>query len=131
MKKILSITIGLLFVFAACNEDNTATPCVNSNSGIYGSWDWMQSTYLFTPNAPDVRTPSTEGYTRTIEISKNNTAKFYRNGTLEDSTTFQIINDQISFNNGGTYYYSEDSCILILDQSYVDGPKETYSCTCE
>ncbi|MFK7948083.1 MAG: hypothetical protein AB8G11_10850 [Saprospiraceae bacterium] len=130
MKKILIIAIGLLFVFAACNED-TEPECANSNSGIYGSWDWLQSTSYFTPNTPEVQNPTTEGYTRTIEINADNTAKFYKNGTLEDSTTFQISNDQISFNSGGTFYYSEDSCILTLDQSFVDGPKEEYTCTCE
>lgn len=130
MKKILVIAIGLLFVFAACNDDTEPT-CTNSNSGIYGSWDWLQSTYYFTASSPQVENPTTEGYTQTLEINTDNTAKFYKNGVLDDSTTFQIINDQISFNNGGTFYYSEDSCILTLDMSYIDGPKEEYTCTCE
>lgn len=130
MKKILIIAIGLSLILAACNEDDT-TECVNSNSGIYGSWDWLQSTYFFTPNAPEVENPTTEGYSRRIEINNDKTAKFYKNGIFEDSTTFEIIDDQISFNNGGTFYYSEDSCILILDMSYIDGPKEEYTCTCE
>ena len=131
MKKIFLAATALLIIFAACNDDSNSPDCQTSNSGIYGSWDWLQSAYYFVPNGPQVEDPTTEGYTRTIEINTNNTAFFYKNGILEDSTTYQIINDQISFNNGGTFYYSVDSCILTLDMSYIDGPKEEYQCTCD
>ena len=130
MKKILFLAIIGIAILSACNNDEPA-PCTTSNSGIYGTWDWVQSTYYFTANGPIVKDPSTEGYARSIEITTNSTAYFYKNGNLEDSTTFSIINDQIAFDNGSTYYYSEDSCVLILDLSYVDGAKEEYKCACE
>lgn len=130
MKQIIFVTTILAILFTACNDDSTPE-CTTSNSGIYGSWEWLQSTSYFTPNGPDVTNPTTEGYTRRVEIKTNNTAFFYKNDVLEDSTTYQITNDQISFNSKGTYYYSADSCILTLDMSYIDGPKEEYECTCE
>jgi hypothetical protein len=130
MKKILFLAILAIAIFSACNNDEP-TPCTTSNSGIYGSWDWIQSTYYFTASGPVVKDPETEGLTKKIEINTNNKAYFYTNGNLEDSTTYSIINDQISFNNRSTYYYSEDSCVLTLDLSYIDGPKEEYECACE
>jgi hypothetical protein len=129
MKKILLLAITAIAIFSACNNDEP-TPCTTANSGIFGNWDWIQSTNFFTTTGAVVTDPGTEGFTRKIEIKTNNTAYFYKNGNLEDSTTYSIINDQISFNNGSTYYYSEDSCKLILDLSYVDGPKEEYECAC-
>lgn len=131
MKYLLLCAVAFAAFFVACNDDTATPECTTTNSGIYGSWEWLQSTYYFTPSGAQVKNPMTEGYTRRVEITTNNTALFYKNGTLEDSTTYQIINDQISFNSGGTYYYSEDSCILTLDLSYIDGPKEEYECTCE
>jgi hypothetical protein len=130
MKNILFLAIAAIAIFSACSKDTVPT-CTTSNSGIFGSWDWIQSTYYFTANGPVVKDPGTEGFTRKIEIKTDSVAYFYKNGNLEDSTTYSIINDQISFNNGSTYYYSEDSCVLILDLSYVDGPKEEYKCACE
>jgi hypothetical protein len=131
MKNILFLAVAFIFLLAACNDDDESTTCTTSNSGIYGTWDWIQSTYYFTANGPEVQDPGTEGYTRSVEIKTNNVAIFYKNGLLEDSTNYSIIDDQISFNNGGTYYYSEDSCIFVLDLSYIDGPKEEYECACE
>ena len=129
MKKILFLAIATITIFSACNKDES-TPCTTANSGIYGSWDWIQSTYYFTASGPVVKDPGTEGFTRKIEINADKMAYFYKNGNLEDSTTYSIINDQIAFNNGSTYYYSEDSCVLTLDLSYIDGPKEEYECAC-
>jgi hypothetical protein len=130
MKKFLLLAITTIAIFSACNNDDAPT-CTTSNSGVYGTWDWIQSTYYFTANGPVVKNPETEGFTRSIEIKTDSVAYFYKNGTLEDSTNYSVINDQIAFNNGSTYYYSEDSCILILDLSYIDGPKEEYECACE
>lgn len=129
MKQLTFWSACLCLLFAACNNDDV-TPCQTSNSGIYGSWDWVQSTYYFTANGPVVQTPATEGFTRRIELSTTSMAYFYKNEVLEDSSSFQIIDNQIAFDNHPTYYISADSCVLLLDLSYVDGAKEEYKCTC-
>lgn len=135
---------GLILLSLGCKKDpiiiaesdSTSTDSTSNNS-IIGEWEWIKTIHSWSqPNT----NPSTEGYSLTLKFKTNNTVENYKNDSLTDTYAYELkywknvpVNPNsdstlvLVINNGTATSFSIENDTLILDQSYIDGPKKYYA----
>jgi hypothetical protein len=144
MKNINQIFKGIgmhLTLLAVClafgcskEELNENTPATNP---LIGNWEWYLT---IEPYPLKIITPLTEGYVANIKFNIKDTVEYYKNEILINKFPFKLkyrINDHLNpdsdstlvlvINNGTETFFSTLNDTLILDQTYVDGPRDYYS----
>ena len=97
----LTIAImAFLLSFAACKKDKSES--IPEMKKLYGTWEWVQSSGGFGGGGS---TPSSVGYTQTLEFNKNGTMKRFKN-ELEESQLF------FSITKGSTIYSSGNATLI-------------------
>ena len=117
---------ALFMVFSSCRKEISMPD--ESLSNLFGSWEWVQTYGGF---ADTVVTPTTEGYTLSVDFSSKGIYKIYKNGTLQDKLKFtlsqgnSIFHDStanlISYQNRGFGNTDED----YIKQSIRFGGEDT------
>ncbi len=81
--------VGLaILAVAACSSDPVAVDDEQLPGALFGTWSWIRATGGI---AGQVRTPETEGFTRTLVITAPNEIEVLRDGQTEASTTFEFV----------------------------------------
>jgi hypothetical protein len=73
---------------AGCDSDPVATNDGQLPEALFGAWIWIQATGGI---AGEVRTPDTEGFTRTLVFAAPNRVELLRDGRTKVSTTFDFV----------------------------------------
>ena len=131
-----------IFLMLGCAEES-----VMPNTGkasLLGEWKWIKTVAGWVPVeeawVPAEETPATAGYTWTIRFGMNDTVEYYRNDSLTDAYPYELTYRKYDFLNPNSdstlaliinswteSFFSVDNDTLIIDQSYVDGPKDFYT----
>jgi bisphosphoglycerate-independent phosphoglycerate mutase (AlkP superfamily) len=103
--KTLNSTIlcFLIIAFSQCKKDKPYVPvkiCNDLTANIdtvlmliHGKWNWLQEKrYNRVKQQYEYLTPKTEEYTLVVEI-KGDTAKYYKNGKLDEIYKFKILKE--------------------------------------
>ncbi len=86
---IKAMLLGLaVLAVAACSSDPVAVEDEQLPGALFGTWSWIRATGGI---AGQVRTPETEGFTRTLVITAPNEIEVMRDGQTEVSTTFEFV----------------------------------------
>jgi hypothetical protein len=128
MKPAVLIFLLLTFSssFIGCRKEKETL-----STQIVGKWEWIKSV---SPRTGQVSDPKTEGYSATLEFTKDGIMKEYRNSTLSVSTNYNLeagsYDSDITYINYGTglssqIYIGHDT--LTLNNAFVDGPVSSYS----
>lgn len=90
MNRRIEATLLALAVLAvaACSSNPVAADDEQLPGALFGTWTWIQATGGI---AGQVRTPETEGFTRTLVIKAPNQIDVLRDGQSEVSTTFEFV----------------------------------------
>ena len=90
MNRRIEATLLALAVLAvaACSSNPVAADDEQLPGALFGTWAWIQATGGI---AGQVRTPETEGFTRTLVITVPNQIEVLRDGQSEVSTTFEFV----------------------------------------
>lgn len=90
MNRRIEATLIALTVLAVagCDSGPVATGDGQLPEALFGAWTWIQATGGI---AGEVRTPETEGFTRTLVITAPNRIEVLRDGQTEGSTTFEFV----------------------------------------
>ncbi len=90
MNRRIEATLLALAVLAvaACSSNPVAVDDEQLPGALFGTWTWIQATGGI---AGQVRTPETEGFTRTLVITAPNEIEVLRDGQSEVSTTFEFV----------------------------------------
>jgi hypothetical protein len=132
LRKVMPL-VAILFLIGCDKEDNT-NPI--DNHPITGYWQW----YLTIEPWPyEEITPATAGYDAALQFETDGTVKRFRNDTLIGTYPYIFkyrINNHLDpnsdstlvivINHGTETFFSIEHDTLILDQTYVDGPRDYY-----
>ncbi len=90
MIRRMSVTLLALAVLiaAGCGSDPVDVFEDRLPEALFGTWTWIQASGGITG---EVRTPETEGFTRTLVITAPNQIEVLRDGQAEVSTTFEFV----------------------------------------
>lgn len=100
-QKLFLVTImTLLFSVTACKKDiSIPNPELEK---LFGTWNWVQSSGGFSGQAI---TPTTAGYSQTVEFNQNGSYKIYENGKQKDKMKFSL--------SSGNSIHSTETAYLI------------------
>lgn len=114
-KLFIAVLLGISITLSACKKSiDLPHPELEK---LFGSWEWIGSSGGF---SGDNITPSSAGYSKTVEFRKNGVYRWYKNGKLEDKMRFTVTQDSSSiFTNGLAY-------IIVYSNAGVLGP-DNYS----
>ena len=78
--------------FFACTNPATRPDKLTSAMRILDTWEWVESGAVASPG---IKTPVTEGYTRTIRFERDQSYYVYINDTLEAKYPYSILRTKI------------------------------------
>ncbi len=127
----LLLLVIFFVVTVGCEKEDNA-----GNNSIIGHWEWFLT---IEPFPYTVKTPLTEGYEAAIKFESTDSVKYFKNATLTGMYPYKLkyrINNHLDpnsdstlvlvVNNGTETFFSILNDTLILDQTYVDGPRKHY-----
>lgn len=90
MNRRIEATLMALAVLtvAGCGSDPVDVFEDQLPEALFGTWTWIRATGGI---AGEVRTPETEGFTRTLVITAPDQIEVLRDGQTEVSTTFEFV----------------------------------------
>ena len=80
--------ISTIFTIAGCGSDPVDIDENQLPEALFGGWQWVRATGGI---AGQVRTPETEGFTRTLLITSPDQVELRRDGQTEVLTTFEFM----------------------------------------
>ena len=103
-------------------------PCTSPTSEInatkeliIGNWVWVSELYLHQLSGQLIlKTPQTEGYTRTLNINKERLA-FYKNNLFVDNYRYDFV-----IESSITNYYGDSSNVLVF-KNYNTGVRTNHT----
>jgi hypothetical protein len=114
------------FFMMTCRKD-ISVPDTNLEK-LFGTWNWVQSTGGF---GGQTITPTTTGYSQTVEFGKNGINKIYKNGKQQDKYKFTLtlgtsihstgLAYLINYKHTGLFHYNES----ITAQSIMFGGQDS------
>ena len=121
-------------VICAChldqpNEDFGTTP----EELIIDHWEWRYDVYYYTMSGvPYFIAPDSVGYTHQREFRSDGQVKFYRNDTLQNVFSYEIMKDTLGspiwlkIETKGLAQLSVTTDTLSISQAFVDGPNRVF-----
>jgi hypothetical protein len=94
MKTITFFTI-VLFCLVSLDCSKEEAPTAPTPTGIYGSWNWIESTGGISGN--QVLTPASVGYSIRISFTTDGTFQRFRNDTLVGTSGYSISRQKTDF----------------------------------
>lgn len=111
-KSLIVALLAISFFLPACKKSvDLPDPKLES---LFGSWEWLESSGGFSGSRI---TPSSAGYTRTVEFGANGVYKIYRDGKLEDKVRFTVT-------ESSSPYYGGPEYIITYGGSGIFGPEQ-------
>jgi hypothetical protein len=90
--------IGLSFSIMACRKDVSLPD--PSFEKLFGTWEWV---WAYGGFQGATITPSTAGYSQTIEFKENGIYKIYENGEQKDKMEFTLTDQTSALNTNNRY----------------------------
>ena len=133
---------GFIFLLLSCAEESIMPD--TSKASLLEEWKWVKTVAGWVPVeerwVPAEETPATAGYTQTIRFGMNDTVEYYRDDSLTNAYPYELAYRNYDFlnpdsdstlvliiNSWTEFFFSIDNNTLIIDLSYVDGPKDFYT----
>lgn len=138
--KFLSHTVLISFslLIIGCSKEKIEdTPTTNFHP-IVGEWNWIKT---IVTSSQQLKTPETEGYTRTLKFKNDSTVEKYQNNNFISSQSFAFVyekNDNLNPNSDSSLFlvvgdlpsvFSIRNDTLLISRAYIDGNKEYYTKT--
>lgn len=131
---IVTLLAIAILISPGCDKEDNPNPI--DNHPIIGYWQW----YLTIEPWPyEEITPETAGYEAALKFETEGVVKRFRNDTLIGTYPYLFkyrINNHLDpnsdstlvivINHGTETFFSIENDTLILDQTYVDGPRDYY-----
>ncbi|NTW33356.1 MAG: hypothetical protein HGB12_12165 [Bacteroidetes bacterium] len=86
-QKFWTVVIVILSFFVTTCRKDISVPNTDLEK-LFGTWDWVQTCGGF---AGQTTTPTTSGYSQTVEFNKNGIWKIYKDGKQIDKLKFTFI----------------------------------------
>lgn len=96
-QKFWILAIAAFSFLAMTCRKNIAIPKNTDFEKLFGSWNWVQSSGGF---AGQIITPTTEGYSQTVEFKKNGVYIRYKNGKRTDKMQFTLTEGSSIYTTG-------------------------------
>ena len=134
MNNIIPLLLLIIIISSGCDKEDNANP-IDAHP-IIGYWQW----YLTIEPWPyEEITPQSAGYSAALKFEADGSVQRFRNDTLTGTYPYLFkyrINNHLDpnsdstlvivINHGTETFFSIENDTLILDQTYVDGPRDYY-----
>jgi hypothetical protein len=100
---IAIVFMAVSMIFSACRKDiSLPDPSLDK---LFGSWEWVETSGGY---AGQIKTPATEGYSKTIEFKSNGIYKVYIDGKRDGKMTFTIKEGTSILTNASAWFIDYD-----------------------